>query len=135
MPEVFDFLKISSESLHALSVPEKAAGGGTEKVKAPPKGKSPVPDATPVPVEGAMDRQPIDEKLTLSIVETLVEFLEGRGDYQEAYTSAMATINLDTSNNKNNNCGPIISPFARRRLCESATRCAGRLSIKPGQYK
>ena len=139
IPEVLEFLKASSQIIQSLNIQSSTVRSGgainvAEKVKSAPKGgrSSPRNIVNSVPLmNGVMTVSTIDEKLAFSIVEALVEFQERRGDYQDAITTAMNAITTDSNNSKGDSM-IIIAPFLRRRLCESASRCAGRLALKPG---
>lgn len=138
MLEVLDFLKISNQIIQSLQIQSSTLRSGTtittnEKSKPMPKGSklSPRVAVSVASQDYIITPLAIDEKLTLSMVEALVEYLERKGDYQDALTTAMNALSIDLGYG-NSDCMIIIVPFLRRKLCESAARCAGRLSLKPG---
>ena len=145
LPETFEFLKFACDSLvnqtaiyTQYQIQGGVGGAGAPAGKAAPpakgagagKGGDKALAATSAPMP-ALNPSPVDERLFLTLNETLASFLEAKGQAQEACAIATKACSIEPKTPPTT-ATTITAPYLRRRLCEIACQATARLSMGAG---
>ena len=146
LPEVFEFLKLACDSLvnqTSIYTQYQAQGGvggaGTSVAKsAPPaKGAGKGGDKAQTAATASVSMlapSPVDERLFLTLNETLASFLDAKDLMQEACAVATKACVIESKSPAatTTTATTITAPYLRRRLCEIACQATARLALGTG---
>ena len=144
LPEVFEFLKLACDSLvnqtsiytqYQVQGGVGGAGAAVAKSAPPAKGAGKGGDKTQAAVTASVSMltpSPVDERLFLTLNETLASFLEAKDQVQEACAVATKACVIESKSPAATTATTITAPYLRRRLCEIACQATARLSLGTG---